>query len=191
MSEVVPEAEAPREVKPIKFSKIDQKRQQIFADRVRRKMAGGMSEEAAFRAVQQEDYDNMPVDKKLLRFQNAVQAAINNLSRDIMELRHNDQVIADAFDINYKVIERVFAKIGISDEERKTYLEEARKELSEERQRRAEAIAKQQKEAAEAEEKARVEAEAKAADAKTVTPAQAEGSDPDARAAEGATVFGG
>lgn len=181
-----------QEVKPPKVSKLDQKRQQIFADRVRRKIGQGMTEQNAVQAVLREDFDRMPLDKKFARLEALVVNSIRSISQDIMGLKQNDSAIADAFDINYKAIERAFAKLGLSEEVQKELINQARDEVMADRQKAIQDQLAAQRKAQEDAERASVEAELQKAEQKPLEAAKdsvpPEGTDP--HVSEGATVFG-
>jgi len=177
------------EAKP-KPTKLEQKRQQILMDRIRRKMGEGMTEQQAMQSVAQEDYNRLPVDKKLLRLETMVTNTVRQIANDILALRQNDSAIAEAFDINYKAIEKAFAKLGLSPQEQMSLIDEARREVMEERQRALQERLAAQRKAQEDSEKARIEAEARLAESKPVGDSPVpEGQDPHVQ--EGATVFGG
>ena len=188
-----PAPEAPVELKkeePKKLSKIDQKRQQIFMDKLRRFMGKGMTQEQAIQAIQKEEYDAMPLEKKFLGLERLVSQSFRNLANDIVGLSQNNMAISDAFDINYRAIQKIFIKLGISNEEQKVFIEEAQKEVIEARKKDMEARAAAHKEVMKeqqaAGEKAEIEA-ALATPAKTLQPAEPEGSE----VPKEATVFGG
>jgi hypothetical protein len=187
-----PAPESPVELKkdePKKLSKIDQKRQQIFFDRLKRHMGKGLTQEQAIQAMQQEDYNAMPLEKKFQGLERLVSQSLRNLSNDIMIMSQNHMAISDAFDINYRAIQKAFIKLGLSNEEQGVLIAEAQKEVIEARKKEMEArdnarSAAQQAQR-EAVEKAAVEAEL-ASKGKVQEPAP-EGSE----IPKEATVFGG
>lgn len=118
------------EMKQPKISKIEEKRQQIFRDRVHRKMSGGMTENKAVQSVMQEDYNAMPLDKKFARLEMMVANAIQQLMNNVNTIRQNEHVVADAFDTNYRAIDKMFQKLGITPEQQQEFMAEARKEVA-------------------------------------------------------------
>ena len=183
-----PAPEEPVEVRrdePKKMSKIDEKRQRILMERLQRKMGGGMSREQAIMAIQKEDFDSLPLDKKFARLESVVANSLRGLSQEVMNLSQGHMAIADAFDINYRAIQKLFAKLGIPAEEQKVFIDEAQKEVIEERKKILEARHAQLQSERDAAEKARIEAEAKPAEKQVAEPAP-EGSE----IPKEATVFG-
>lgn len=172
-------------------TKIDQKRQQIFMDRLNRKVASGMSQDQAVQAIAREDYETMPVEKKLARLESMVTAVLQHMPKDIMALRQNDAAIAEAFDINYKAIEKMFAKLGLTGEQQIAIIQEARAEVAAEREKAMREQAEAQKKMEEEAEKARVEGELHQAETNPLEAAKQESTEPiDPHIQQGATVFG-
>jgi hypothetical protein len=193
VAEAMAASEDPVELKrdePKKMSKLDQKRQQIFMDRLKRYVGKGMTQEQALNAMQKEDYDAMPLDKKFSRLETIVAQSFRNLSTEVMNLHQNHLAIADAFDINYRTIQKLFVKLGVSPEEQKVFVDEAQKEVIEARKREIEARDNARAAAMQAQqdvqEKAAVQAEM-VPNANSIQPAAAEGSP----IPKEATVFGG
>ena len=180
--------------KPKKPSAIQLKRQQIFMDRLKRKLneknedGSAKTQAQAIQEIQREDYERMPVDKKLQRLEMMFSAVIQQMTKDLAELRHNDGVIADAYDVNYRAMEKMFDKLGIKDEERKNIMQQAHLEAQADKQAELQARMKADKERQEQLEKLRMEAEA----AKDGKPQMAEEKEPevDPHVEQGATEFG-
>lgn len=178
---------------PKKPTKLDMKRQQILQDRMKRHMGRGLTQQQAFQAMQREDFEAMPLDKKFSRLESIVSQSFQNLAQEVMGLSQSHMAIADAFDINYRAIQKLFAKLGISSEDQKVYIEEAQKEVIESRKKqRADAeLAQlnQRREAQEVSEKLKVEAELQKKDSGVVS----NGAQPSegAEIPKEATVFGG
>lgn len=167
-----------------RMTKVDIKRMQAREERRRRLLNNGVPEDKVDAVMAAEDYQNLPVDKKLDRFERIVSQALQGLQRDIMALRHNDGVIADAMDINLKAMARALEKAGITKEAQNDIIREVEKELREEQKRQAEAEVEARRMASEKAEKERMEAEANA------KPAIASEGEPEP-VPEGATVFEG
>lgn len=194
--------EAPVELKkdkPKKMSKIDEKRQQIFMDRLRRKMAQPTedgkprTQQQALQEMAKEDYDALPLQKKFERLESIVAQSFRGMSQEVVNLGQNHAAIADAFDINYRAIQKMFLKLGMSAEEQKQFIEESQAEvLAERRKQMAEASAarmNQQREAQDAAEKQKIEAGLAEQGPKIVgAPTEDEGAPPPPPEA---TVFGG
>jgi hypothetical protein len=158
-------------------TKLELKRAQIFKERVSRLMNKnpGMSQEEAFKTIQKEDHENLPIPKRLSKIENVIAQSMNNLAQEIQGLHHNDSTIAEAFDVNYRALGMMFEWLGINKEKQKEFVEKAIQEVKEAK----EAAQKAQQAAQEAtEEKAIVEgAKAVSTEAAPIP--------------EGATVFGG
>ena len=161
-----------------KPTKLDQKKQQIWQDRMRRHMAKGMSEEDARALIRKEDYDALPLEKKFQRLEAVCMGAVDGLANDLRSLLYNDGVISDAMDANLKAITKAFEKLGITKEEQAALLKEAEVEVKAEREAR---IRAREAEILMAQEKAKVGTLQEGADKPGV---------PDAPPAD-ATVFGG
>lgn len=175
---------------PKKVSLIDQKRIAALQERVRRWMNNhqGKSEQEAMMAIQREDYEALPPGEKIKRLEAMVTGALQNFGQDLMNVRHNQYSIADAFDVNYRAITKMFAKVGLPLELHAQFMKEAQDEFEAERKAAMEkqmAAQKAQMDAA----KAAQEKKVMDAEAKEVTKAgtEAQGSD----LPKDATVFGG
>ena len=171
---VPPERE--EEMKVRKPTKAELKRAQVFQERVNRKVNKGMSQEQAFQEVQKEDHESQPLPQRMGKIESVLAGAFKEISQEMQSLRHNDGIISEAFDVNYRAIGKMFELLGIDKNKQKDIVEAAVKEMNEAR----EAAKKAQ---AEAKEKARFVEEIKSA--KILTP------DEVVQAPAGATVFGG
>lgn len=183
-----PAPEEPVELKkdePKKMSKIDEKRQRILMERVQRKMGSGMSREQAIMSIQKEDFDALPLDKKFARLESVVANSLRGLSQEVMNLSQGHMAIADAFDINYRAIQKILTKLGVAPDEQKVFIDEAQREVIEERKKIIEERHARIQSERDAAEKARMEAEAKPAEKQVAEPAP-EGSE----IPKEATVFG-
>ncbi len=121
-----------------KPSKIDLKRAAQYEERVRRLVNKGMTRQKAIEAIAEEDYRNMPIEKKFTRFQSAIIQALQKMAQDIVGLRHNDGVIADVIDLNSKAMTRCLQKAGVSVEQQSDIIKSVEAEMAEERQKRIE-----------------------------------------------------
>ena len=190
---------------PAKITKLDEKRMRAFQERMRRwmnnhpdKVKGKSDPEAAqiaAMALQQEDYDNLPIDQKFQRLENVVVGSLKKLGEDLVTVQHNQYSISDAFDVNYRAIAKMFAKLGIPLEEHNKFMKEAQAEFEAERQADMQRQVDAQKKVMEAQKKAAEERAAKIEEQKMNAEAKevskpgvvAEG----ATLPQDATVFGG
>jgi hypothetical protein len=150
-----------------KITPIDMKRIKALQERVRRWMNAnpGKTETEAMQAIQQEDYDRMPVEKKLLRLENIIRGFMGQVGEDIMTLQQNQYSVSDAFDINYRAVAKMLVKLGLPVEEHAKFMKEAQDEVVAERKAAIEKHIEEEKKKMEAQaaviEKAKMEAEAK------------------------------
>jgi len=188
-----------------KPSKMEMKRQQIFFDRMKRKMGemvddgkGGKrakSQQEALMEMQREDYEALPLPKKLERLEGMVTGFMQRVGQDMMNLRRNDGAIADAFDMNYRAIGAMFTHLGINPEQQKEFMSAAREQFENDRKAKMEADAKAAQDRAQAQqaamEKARMDAAAAQTPAEEKAEQAAAPSPVEAKVDEGATVFEG
>lgn len=164
-------SEAPVELKkeePKKLSKIEEKRQQIFLDRLKRKMAtknkdgSEKTQQQALQEMAKEDYDALPLQKKFERLEAIVAQSFRGMSQEVVNLGQNHAAIADAFDINYRAIQKMFNKLGLTPEDQRLFIEESQAEVLAERRAQMEKAQtdriNQQRAAQDAMEKQQVEA---------------------------------
>jgi hypothetical protein len=186
-------------IKGKKPNKIELKRQEIFMQRLMRKIKDGKTPEEAQAEINREDYAAMPIDKKVMRLEKLI-ADVNRANvNDFNALRHNDGVIGDTIDLNNRAIQKMFLKLGITNEQQKEIIAEATKELEEARVE--EAKRRMEAQAAQAKAKAEVAAKATAGNsdkAKVATLAAIQELTKDSTpkelpttVPEGATIFGG
>lgn len=142
-----------------KMSKIDMKRLQAYEERKRRLINKGVAPDKVDGVIAAEDYANLPVEKKFERLESMVSQVLQGLQRDIMSLRHNDGVIADAMDINLRAVARSLEKAGVTKEQQGEIVKLVEAEIREE-QKAQQAIRQKAQEAQT--EKSRMEAEANA-----------------------------
>lgn len=103
---------------------------------------------------------------------------LQSLAQELANLQHNDQVLADAMDANFRAITKIFVKLNVPQEEQAKLLIECDAEIKAERKAKAEARAAAAKKAQEVAEKKEVVAEVGKAGEPAPPP-------------EGATEFGG
>lgn len=170
---VPPEKE--KEMGVRKPTKMELKRAQLFQERINRKVNKGMTKEQAFAAVQKEDHENQPLATRVQKIEHVLTGAFKEISQEMQSLRHNDGIISEAFDVNYRAIAKMFALLGIDKDKQKSIVEDCVREMNEAR-------AMAQKAQQEAAEQSKVMEEVKGP-AKIDVPAPA-------APPEGATVFG-
>lgn len=142
-----------RSISSKKPSTVDLKREAHHQERKRRFINRGMTPAQADMAMAEEDYRNLPIERKFERFQAGVSQAFQKMAHDILGLRHNDGVIADAIDVNVKAMAKCLEKVGVNLEQQSEIIKAVSQEIAEERKQRIE----------EAKRRIQVEAESKAA----------------------------
>ena len=130
-----PEASVAPKVELPKPTKLELKRRQIIQERIQRHMGKGLTEQQAVQAIQQEDFDAMPLDKKFSKLEDYVLRGLQDLANNITNIQQNQEIIASACDTNFQAIHKLFEKLGIPHVEQQAFLVEARKEVTEARQR--------------------------------------------------------
>jgi len=152
-----------------KATKQDLTRQKIYDERRQRHLNKGIPAERVDQVIAREDYERLSVEEKVKRLENNIGGALRQLAGELQNLRHNDGVIAEAMDVNFRALGKIFAQLGVSTEQQKAYLKDVAEEMQRER------LAQQEQQAAE---QALKEAPQEVATAPTVAP-------------EAATSFGG
>ena len=135
--------------KPPKLSKIQEKKQRIFQDRMQRHIAAGKTPEQAFAAINREDYDKLPLDQKIKRLEGMFIGNIQGLARDLATLKQNEVNLADVMDVNFRAFEKMLVKLGLGVAEQRQLLIEAEAEVRAEMEARKVAEAAAQKQATE------------------------------------------
>ena len=168
-----------------RLTKTEMKRMQALEERKRRLINNGVDPNHVDQVIAREDYDNLPMDKKLARFEEIFLRSLQGLQKDIIALRHNDGLLADALDINIKVISRCLQKVGVDVATQNALISEVEKELAEEQRQRMAAQSAATAIEQEQQEKDRIEKEL-STNHKIVGGEEPKGSE----IPEGATVFG-
>ena len=164
-------------VEPRKPTKLELKRQQIFQDRMKRKISDGLTPEQAYAAIQKEDWERLPADKKIAMMQVSFSQSLENVGRDLARLHDNQKDLADVMDVNFRAYGKMFVRLGIPDDEQVKMIKECEDEVRVEREAfLAQQAVKQKAEAEEAQKKELAETVDQPGETKV----------PD-----GATVFGG
>lgn len=175
-----------------KPSAIELKRQKIYLERRKRKINDGVDPKKVDLLLAEEDYKNLPITEKFEQYKRLDMAANRRLAQDINSLQHNDSVLADSMDINFRAFAKMLVEAGVSLERQGAILKETEQEVQEDRKQRLEArqAASQAaaKKRADAQEQKLKEELAKVEGTPSLTEPipPAESAPPD-----GATVFGG
>ncbi len=140
-------------------TKLEIKRAEIYKERRARAINNGVPEDKVEAHLAAEDYKNLPLDEKFEKFQSLTAQALIGLQQDIMNLQHNDTVIADAMDINLKAMARALEHAGIDKERQQSIMKEVEQEIQRDQQQMKVAREAARKVAREAQEKKTVESE--------------------------------
>lgn len=100
--------------------------------------------QAALRAIDRENYERLPAEKKILRLERMVSQMTQGIMGDLQALRHNDRIITEVFDVNLRSISLMFEHLGITKAKQAEILTQVQMEIEQER------IQSQQKQASEA-----------------------------------------
>ncbi len=90
----------------------------------------GLSDEQMAARLAREQYLKLPIDQKIRKLEQFISASVAKLGEEMVNLRHNDQVIADAMDVNFRAMSKLMTKLGVSPEEQGKVLEEAQQEVA-------------------------------------------------------------
>jgi hypothetical protein len=198
--ETTPDVQAaPDNVTPIngdpkqrKFSKIELKRMRAYQERRQRLINKGVAPDKVDMVLAAEDYANMPVPEKLKRLEGILQNSFQQVAIEMANLRHNDGVLADAMDLNFKSFAKMLVKLGIPLEDQGKIIAETEKEMAEERRKQSETASKAAQAAQENIEQAKAEEALKKAEQPILTgPEGVDANGSPIPPPDGATVFGG
>jgi hypothetical protein len=173
-----------------RLDKITQKRQQIYMDRRNRLLASGVPADKVDMSLAAEDYHNLSDSQKIKRLEGILSSTFQNFAKELNNLRHNDTVLADAMDVNFKAFSKMLVKVGVPLEEQQTFIQDAQKEMNEERAMEIAAKHAATKAKADASEKSRAEEALKEAESRIAADVAAEELSA-VPTPEGATEFGG
>lgn len=140
-----------------KPTKVQIQQQRIFQERIQRKVAKGMALHDAVAAVKKEDWDRLPIEKKLERYEETLRGGLKGFRNDLMKMEQNDVILADTMEVNFRAFQKILRKLGVSDEDQKVAVKEATQEINEERAAHREAEAARRKVAKEEGEKESLE----------------------------------
>lgn len=170
--ELPPAAERPLTLLERTRSKQERKKLKALDERKEFLRQNGLDEEQISQVIAQEKYDALPIDQKLKRMEMALQATVRQIGHDIQNLRHNDGVLADAMDVNFRAVHRALKLAGVSEEQQKEIVEQITAEMAEAEKKKVEATQAQV-----------AEEELKTAESGTSIPSEG------AETPEGATTF--
>ena len=180
LPEAVEQAEPVEAPQAEKVSKIDIAKQRQLEERRRRLLNQGVPPEKVNEALAKQDWDRLPVEKKVLRLEHIVVANVQGFGNDMLQVRRNQDILADIMDVNFRSFEKMLVTMGLPLEKQRELLGIAEKEIIAERAAAREAQAAQMRAQQAAQEQAQVQA------AVDQPPAE-----PSTEQPEGATVFGG
>lgn len=132
-----------------KQNKVEFKKQQIFEERVQRLVAGGMDPEMAAIKIRREDYESLPMAQKLVRLEKMILAFTRDIGGDLANIKHNEDLLSYATDVNTRVVSRCLELAGISKDRQQMIFEEVQKEFEAQAAKEKEEAAKQELEQAE------------------------------------------
>lgn len=139
-------------------AKFDAKKARKREKREQDLVALGVAPDRAKQVIARREYDAAPLAERLRRLEQMTAGAIQGIAEDLNALKHNDSAISEAIDINFRAFSKALEKIGVTGEQQRQLVEEAKMEIDAELAvRDAQAQA-----AAEAEQKAQIDAQEKA-----------------------------
>lgn len=173
-------------------SKLDLKRRQQYMERRQRLINKGVDPKKVDMVIAEEDYRALPMDKKLERFMVTVSQSFREFANDMQALQHNNNLLADAMDVNFRAMARCLIKAGVLPEQQSVIIKEVEAEIMATRQAQIDAHKKASEAKAVAEaavtESSVAEAELNKAEGKpTIVPDDAA----PLPIPDGATTFGG
>lgn len=156
-------------------SKFDEKRLKKRAEEHQRQLESlkkmGLSAEQAEETIARREYESAPIDQKVRRLEDIVARALQQLSQEMINLRANDQVLADAMDVNFRAVAKALTLAGIPLEKQGEIIKEVNEEVAREIEQIAEARRKVEEAAQKAEaDKTEVAAVEQVADVAGVPP---------------------
>lgn len=171
-----------------KANKIQEKRYRQHMERRQRLINSGTPEDKVDQQMAQEDYAAMPPEKKIARLEQIIQGTFQQFAQELANLRHNDGVLADSMDLNFKAFSKMLIKLGLPLEEHREFMQQAQNEIAQERQAEMAAQQRAQDQRRADAEKRLAEQALQAAEAPKLSPTEVtEASKPP----DGATEFGG
>lgn len=117
-----------------KISKIDAKRQQIYDERRKRLLNAGVAPDKVDLVIAREDYDHLPLEKKVAHLENLLSRHSIALAQDLVTIRDNQVELANSFDTNFEAFAQMLLALGLSAERQKEIMEATSKLMAERRQ---------------------------------------------------------
>lgn len=114
---------------PQKLSKIDVKRMQIYQQRRERHIAAGVPPDKVDETIAREDYERLPPDGKIRRIETAFANYSRAVAKEMKDLEHNDTILADSMDVNFRAIAKMLVALGMPLEKQREFLELAKEEM--------------------------------------------------------------
>lgn len=189
--------EAPQNEEPVildgktggrKINRIDMKRAQAYQERRKRLINKGVAPDKVDQVIAEEDYNALPTEQKLKRVVAYFTQHIQGLARDINNLTFNNNSLVGAMEVNNRAFEKGLAKLGLTEEDKKKFLDEAETEIRAEFKARADKMKKDEEEKTKKAEQAQEDAMV-ASLKRAETPSDAETAVPQ-EIPDGATTFG-
>lgn len=172
---------------------LEMKRMMALLERRKRLINKGVDPKKVDLVIAQEDYNALPVEKKFEKHKDLMNGAVKRLAQDMTGLQHNDGVLADAMDVNFRSFAEMLVDLGMPLEKQGEIIKRVQAKIEDERKARMDAQRKvfedRAKQAQENKEKKSAEALAKAEGKPELTstePTQEEA----APLPDGATTFG-
>lgn len=131
-----------------KPTKHELKKAQWYQERRQRLLNKGVPEDQVDLVIAREDYEALPVEKKIRRLESMIQGLAQGASQDINGLVENDKLMADAYDINIRACRKLFQKLGITSEEFQAISEQVEAEFIAEKEAKTKARKDAQEKAA-------------------------------------------
>lgn len=178
------------EKRQMKMNKMMEKRIRQRLERRQRLINSGTPEDKVDQVMAEQDWAAMPLADKFKMLVHNINESFKRFAQDMMNVRTNQDMLADSMDVNFRAFAKMLEKAGVSAEVQAQCMKEAEDELAADKKKALEAQAEQVKKQAEQTEKQKVEAELKSVEG--ITSAGASNVDANGTPVQdGATTFGG
>ena len=111
----------------IKPTKLDGKRLDQQEERRRRLVNRGIPVEKIDEVIQREDYERLPMERKVERLEKLLAGYQKSIAQDLMALQANQMALFHTMDVNFTAFEMILAKLGVTPEQQKEAVLEAQK----------------------------------------------------------------
>lgn len=135
---IVPLKMPPRTQQQKMMDKQRNKAERLRQERRKQLLDNKVPEQLVDQIIQQEEYNRLPIDQKVLHLQHAVNQiqgsisqAMRQMASEMVALWRNQEEIADAFDINLQMLEQILIKLGVDEAFQKAILDETTKKFYE------------------------------------------------------------